>query len=96
MSRKNQEEVLDWIRRSTQGIALFIEPIGTGDALYFDGLKANKKSYYDNLFQTKGLEVIKEGRFLWHDADKDFCHYTETDYIKVVVQFNRTYYWIVS
>ena len=87
---------MDWVRRSTQGIALFIEPIGTGEFLYDGNLKANKRVYYDNLFQTKGLKVIKEGRFLWHDADKKYRHYTQTDSNRVVFEFNRTYYWIVS
>ena len=47
------------------------------------------------MFKQKGVKIIKEGRFIWNDPDKEFEHYTSTDWMKKTVQFNRTYYWIV-
>ena len=96
MSRKEQEEVLDWVKNSSQSIALFIEAVGKGDLLDENKLTAYKKSYYDKLFKHKGLTIIKHGRFLWNDPDEKFEHYTQTDSIPVTVNFNRTCYWIVS
>ena len=77
-------------------MALFIEPIGRGEYLDCERLKANKKSYYDHLFSDKGLKILKEGKFVWNDADHEFEHYTSTDVDYTVVKYNRTYYWIVS
>ena len=75
---------------------MFIEPIGTGEMLDNGQLKAYKKSYYDDLFKKNGLEVIKDGRFVWNNPDHEFEHYMTTDCNTVTVKFNRTYYWILS
>ena len=61
---------------------MFIEPIDYGDKLDDDRLIANKKVYYDNLFKERGLEIKKEGRFIWNDVEEDFEHYKSNDYQK--------------
>ena len=55
MTKKEQEEVLDWVHNHTKSLALFIEPIGKGEDLDNNTLKANKKEYYDKLFKNKKL-----------------------------------------
>ena len=77
-------------------ISLFIEPVGKGELLYEDRLKANKLIYYNRLFKKKGLHILKEGRFIWNDIDQKYQHYTHTDKDPNTIMFNRTYYWIVS
>ena len=96
MSRSEQEQVLDWIHNHTESIALFIEPIGKGEFLDNNRLKAYKKVYYDNLFKEKGIEIKKEGRFIWNEVEEEFEHYSSNDLNKNTVQYNRTYFWIVA
>ena len=96
MNNEEQEEILDWVHNQTKSVALFIEPVGKGEYLDNNTLKANKKVYYDKLFKDKGLQVKKEGRFVWNDVEHEYEHYTHTDWAKQTVTFNRTYYWIVS
>ena len=79
MNRGEQEQVLDWIHNSTNSIALFIEPVGQGESLDNNKLKANKKVYYDRLFQEKGLTIRKEGRFIWNEIEEEYEHYEHTD-----------------
>ena len=74
--------MLKWIVNDTQSIALFIEPIGRGEYLDDNRLKANKKCYYDTLFKKAGLKIIKEGRFIWNDVDHEFEHYANTDSLR--------------
>jgi hypothetical protein len=56
----------------SQPISLFIEPIGKGELLDEDRLKANKLIYYEKLFKKKGLNILKEGRFIWNDENEMF------------------------
>ena len=51
MIREDQEKLLEWIHNDAKAIALFIEPVGRGEYLDYNRLKANKKAYYDHLFK---------------------------------------------
>ena len=82
MSKQEQEEFLKWILNQSQGVALIIEPVGKGEYLDTNRLKANKKVYYDRLFRQVGLKVVKEGRFIWNDIDTEFEHYSSSDMMR--------------
>ena len=58
---------MEWVLSASNTISLFIEPVGKGEYLDSNRLKANGKAYYDHLFKDKGLKIIKEGRFIWND-----------------------------
>lgn len=77
MTKEEQHQILNWVLNDVS-IALFIEPIGKGEFLDNNQLKANKKCYYDRLFEKIGLKTIKEGRFIWNEEEV-FEHYNQTD-----------------
>ena len=80
----------------SKSTALFIESIGKGELLDNGTYKAFSKIHYDTLFKHKCMKVYKEGRYSWNGDDEMFEHYTHTDTDQKTVQFNRTYFWIVS
>lgn len=80
----------------TKSVALFIESIGKGEIMDNGTYKAFSKVHYDKLFKQQGMKINKEGRYSWNEDDKMFEHYTHTDTDQKSVQFNRTYFWIVS
>lgn len=62
--------MIEWITSGSKPITLFIEPVGNNEELDEGRLIAYKKNYYDKLFKKKGLNILKEGRFLWNDNDE--------------------------